>query len=129
MNAFFLKTTDVKLVAALNAMGIATKRDNGILKTIKGGGKEEILFLLETKSNCGKYKTEELVRAYNDIDFVKNNPEHPFAYIKAYIVNNSALLDLVKSAIPFYQVEVNGKLVNMPANITEREQDKLFNIV
>jgi len=87
------------------------------------------LFLLKTESDCGQYETKDLVLAWENPDFVKDNPEHPFSYIKAYVGNMEVLLDYVKQLVPFIQIKQGKKTLAIAANASKETQDKLFKML
>lgn len=91
MNTFIHgnNTSDIRLVAALGAMGIkcdekgaggALQSRNGIVRT----------WNLSATSNCGLWKLGELMKWWRDKEFHVTNPAHPFNRVKAAMASNKA---------------------------------------
>ena len=118
-------TPDLNLTAALLAMGVPFDDELPYIesKSTKGNFHS---FILRDQTTCGQYLTKDLIQHWNDPSFVQNNPEHPFAYIKAAFENRTGLLDLVKKSVPFIVIEKNGKYGVISENADKELQDKII---
>lgn len=121
----FIETNDLSLCAALLAMEIPPSDETPIVK-LKTTNGEQYKFFMQERSLCGKYKTADLILAWNNPKFEEENPDHPFAYIKAAFKNRDGLLDVVKRAIAKVVINVNGKMIVMPENASPAYQQKIF---
>lgn len=83
------KTKDVRLFAAVVAMGIPWKQETG---SISGG---ERAWLFGEVSDCGKWKIKDLLKWWRDSKFHHSNPTHPFNIVKSVMASDRG----VKSAI------------------------------
>jgi len=121
----YLETSDLNLTAALLALGIPASEETPFvkIKTVKG---EQYKFFLQESSICGKYKTGEMMIAWNDPAFADNNPEHPLAYIKCANSNREGLLDVVKQSVELIVIEKNGKMAIINKGASKEFQDKIF---
>jgi hypothetical protein len=116
-------TSNTCLAAALTACGIplATKP---FIQVVGDGIKgERTVWFFEPVSLCGKYKTGELIEAWNNETWHIANPEHPFAYIKCALLNRERLVDKVKQNIPMACIRRRGKILFLPLNATPRTED------
>jgi hypothetical protein len=117
-------TTDLALAAALAALGIPF--DDLPFVSTKSTKGEHFVFLFKAVSNCGKFHTSDMARAWESEAWHVENPEHPFAYIKCAFKNREALLDKVKSAAPLIVVPKNGKLAIVSADASPELQTSIF---
>jgi len=117
-------TTDISLAAALSALGIPFD-DIPFVSTRSTKG-EHFVFLFKAVSNCGKYHTSDMARAWETESWHVENPEHPLAYMKCSHMNKLALLDTVKQAVPFVVVPKGGKLAVVAADASVETQTAIF---
>jgi hypothetical protein len=121
----FYETNDLAMAAALAALGIPFKDKEPFIKVRTARG-EQYQFFFEKVSACGKFKTNDLMRAWNDDKFHDKNPEHPFAYIKCAFKNRDGLLDVVKKSVGMVMIEKNGKIAIISENASKELKDKIF---
>jgi len=97
-------TSDIRLVSALTAMGIKCddKTPSGALV---GNGSSVRIWRVSDQSNCGKWKTSDLIRWWRDNTFHVTNPQHPFAYVKCALWNHKQLVTAIKGDRPLVLVE------------------------
>ena len=84
----------LRLVGALTAIGVALDDDCPYLETRELTESRErrlVTWTLKARSACGEYDTRKLIDAWHDPAWTRENPEHPFAYIKTAF-QNAALL-------------------------------------
>lgn len=118
-------TNNLALAAALLSVGIPFGETPFTLtKSNKGG--DNYTFFFGEKSECGKYSTDELMKAWYDDAWHVENPEHPFAYVKCAFQNRERLLDKVNQGAPLIVIEKNGKLAILSSNTSEETQEKIF---
>jgi hypothetical protein len=118
-------TNDLALAAALAAMGIPFASLPFVhSKSAKGG--DSYLFFFKDVSECGKYRTGELSKAWNDAEWHTKNPEHPFSYVLCAFKNREALLDKVKQSAPLVVIEKAGKMAIVSANASPELQTAIF---
>ncbi len=118
-----LATRNTLLFAALTAMGIPPEPDlcGEFVEEIGGQKKTALVWRLRGESLDRRYQTGDLIRRWNDPDFVKNEPEHPFAYIKTAFENHSRAVEFIKDQGPI-AIRRRGKKV---AIITRRTSPEL----
>jgi len=113
-----LQTCNTHLAAALSAVGIPLMPgDQGVRVLV--GDVNRMTFFFQPLSVCGTYKTDELIRAWDDRDWHLANPEHPFAYIKVAFANSSRLLDYIKGGKPTVACRHGSKIAFMNLNAPE----------
>ena len=105
-------TTDTRLFSALTALGILPVEMPMIYTGETRSGQPLMTWHLEARSQCGKYNTPEMIAAWHSVEWIKNNPEHPLAYIKAAFENMNTAVDHIKK--PDHQMQIvqgrGGKL-------------------
>lgn len=116
-------TSNTCLAAALTAVGIGLA-DKPFMKLVGDGIRgERTVWFFETASPCGKYKTTELIAAWNDDSWHLANSEHPFAYIKCALINRERLVDKIKQDIPVACIRRRGKVAFLPLNSSPKTED------
>ncbi len=120
-----LETTNTKLAAALSACGIRLRATNPV-KNLIGDRGDQLCFFFEDVSPCGQYKTEELIKAWDDKEWHEKHPEHPFAYLKVAFNNNERLTDYARKGIPTVAVAHGSKVAFLSLNASDVLQKKVF---
>lgn len=120
--------TNTMLAAALAAIGIPFDDHRAFSQVhgdgISSGGRTTWYF--QEKSECGKYSTAELIRAWDDREWHAMHPDHPFAYIKCAFENHSRLVDKLKQDTPLGLVRKRGKIALVSLAASQRTQDLIF---
>jgi hypothetical protein len=117
-------TTNTCLAAALTAVGIPLA-EKPFIQVVESG-RERTTWLFAPNSACGKYRTTQLIAAWNDEQWHLANPEHPFAYIKCALLNRERLVDKIKQKAPLLAVRRRGKIALIPANATPQLEDLIL---
>ena len=120
-----LETNNTDLAAALCAVGIPLRKANPV-KVLTGEGGDRHVFFFEERSECGLYRTAELIQAWNDEAWHIRNPEHAFAYLKVAFENRKRLLDYVKSRVPIAAVKKGNKVAFLSLRANDDIQRKVF---
>ncbi len=116
-------TSNTSLASALTAVGIPLA-EKPFIKTVGDGiSGERTIWFFESASACGKYRTDELVKAWSDESWHLANPEHPFAYIKCALKNREMLVEKVKQNVPLACVKRHGKVAFIPLSAPQHIQD------
>jgi len=118
-------TTDLALAAALAALGIPFDDNHPVVSTKSTKG-EHFVFLFKAVSNCGKFHTHDMLKAWECETWHTENPEHPFAYVSCAFKNREALLDKVKQSAPLIVVPKGDKLAIISANASPELQTAIF---
>jgi hypothetical protein len=120
-----IETTNTQLAAALCAVGIPLRK--GLpCRVITGRGADRVAFFFEAQSPCGLYQTDKLIKAWDDPEWHRKNPDHPFAYLKVSFENHKRLLDYLKSGVPIAAVEKGNKVAFISLNASDALQRKVF---
>lgn len=125
MNTDYLQTDQLSLAAALLAVGIPLFEGTPFVKTRTEKG-PKYTFLFQSTSACGAFKTGELMRAWEDVDWHLSNGEHPFAYIKCAFTNRERLLDKVNQGTELVMIEKNGKMALISKGASEALQTSIL---
>lgn len=104
----FLTVRDINLASALAAFGVPFYKPNPITR-MNEYGREIVRFNFESTD-----QGSEIIKQWADKDFVANNPEHPLAYVFAYMHNRERLLDLVKKSLVVHVEHKGGKIFFVP---------------
>ena len=116
-------TSNTALAAALSAVGIPLA-DKPLVRVVGDGIRgERVIWFFEPQSQCGKYRTSELITAWSDNAWHIANPEHPFAYIKAALVNRESLVTKIKQDVPLACISRRGKFAFLPLNASPQTED------
>lgn len=90
---------NTQLAAALTALGIPLDPHVGAQhfreKVAPSNIKDTTVWTFAERSACGKYDSAEMVRCWHDEAWMKANPEHPLAYLRAAFRNRDKLLDYI----------------------------------
>jgi len=124
MRESYIQTNDLALASVLLSLGIPFA-DTPFMKTRTVRG-EQYSFFFQEVSNCGQFKTLEMMKYWNDPDFHVNNPEHPLAYMKCAYQNKEGLLDKINKGLDLVVIEKNGKMAIVSKNASEELQSKIF---
>ena len=116
-------TSNTALAAALSAVGIALAEKPFVRVVGDGIRGERVVWFFEPHSSCGKHLTAELIAAWSDSAWHLANPEHPFAYIKAALMNREALVTKIKQDVPIACISRRGKFAFLPLDASPQTQD------
>ncbi len=119
-------TSNTVLAAALSAVGIPLAEKPFVRVVGDGIRGERVVWFFEPQSPFGKYLTAELIAAWSDHAWHIANPEHPFAYIKAALMNREALVTKIKQDVPIACISRHGKFAFLPLNASPQTQDLLL---
>ena len=99
---------DTRLFAALVTLGIQPAEGPQIYigETLDGTPKQT--WYLERQSICGRFKTAEMIAAWNDARWHDANPEHPLAYIRCAFQNMVSCIDHIKQSMPMQVIRGRG---------------------
>ena len=116
-------TSNTCLAAALSAVGVMLA-EKPLARVVGDGIKgERVVWFFEAQSRCGKFKTKDLIAAWNDDAWHLANPEHPFAYIKCGLLNRERLVDKVKQDVPLACIKRRGKVAFIPLDASPATED------
>jgi hypothetical protein len=116
-------TSNTALAAALSAVGLPVAAKPLVRVVGDGIRGERVIWFFEPQSPCGKYKTSELITAWSDNSWHMANPEHPFAYIKAALVNRESLVTKIKQNVPLACISRRGKFAFLPLDASPQTED------
>ena len=130
-----LSSANTHAVSAAITCG-GTLAENGYLDTIEQGhdGKPRRTVVWLVKDGQVEFKPfegetipiSELLKRYQDSEWIAANPDHPIAFIKCQMINVGSLRDHIKNATPTIKVSRGGRTAFIPANATEAERQKLL---
>lgn len=121
----YYSTNDLNLASALLALGIEAAETPFSKTRSLTSDKPIFTFYFEEISNCGKFKTGEMIKMWNDPNLYQNS-DHPMAYMKCLIHNREGLLDVINKAVELIVIEKNGKMVVVSKNASEQTKNLLF---
>ena len=119
----------LRLVGALTAIGVALDDDCAYLETrelIEARERRLVTWTLKARSACGEYDTRKLIDAWHDPAWTRENPEHPFAYIKTAFQNAALLAAQTARLAPVALIRKGQRFALVPFDATaERRQELL----
>ena len=102
-NDRFLRTRDTRFASALLTLGfnLWRKTPYDLVQDAKTG-QQQITWQFETKSNCGKYTTRNMLVAYKNPKLFEAKDDHSIALSKciATLKNRELLIDICNNAEP-----------------------------
>jgi hypothetical protein len=113
-------TSDIRLVAALTAMGVTC---DDLASAATGNVR---VWRMSEFSNCGKYKTRDLIMFWRDSNFHNHNPDHPFAYIKAALWNHKMLVEAVKEDKPLVEIRKGNSIAYLHPDCSSETERKIL---
>lgn len=120
----YIEVNDLSLVSCLLDLGIPFCDEPFIkVKTERG---EQYKFFLKGESECGLYKTLDMIKAWYDEKFHVQNPEHPLAHMKCAYTNRNGLLDVINKQVELVVIEKNGKKAVISKNASEELKRKIL---
>ena len=122
------RTSNTALAAALTAVGVPLA-EKPFIKIVDGAKGERTIWMFESTSYDGKYKTSDLIAAWKDPAWHMANPEHPFAYIACALKNREWLVDKVKKECPIVEMRRNGKTLFLPLTAPVEVADKFIRML
>lgn len=120
------KTTDIRLAGALMSMGI---RPTGPAFTVKkpnrpGSWRQ---FTFPDVSECGKFRTKELIRFWRGgEDWIEQNPDHPFAYTMAGLLQHKYIVDGLKRQEDVALVRRGSSVAMLPMDASAECERKIL---
>lgn len=120
-----LRSRNTILASILVTLGIPLDEHCPYQETVeKSGGSERrvVTYVFQSQSHDGQFQTAKMIAAWHDKDFIRDNPEHPMAYLKAFAANHSVLLKLIKESVPLICVRRGTRAVLIPADATPDER-------
>ena len=116
-------TSNTALAAALSALGIPLAQKPFVRVVGDGIRGERVVWFFEPQSADGTHQTKSLIEAWNDDTWHLANPEHPFAYIKAALMNRESLVTKIKQDVPLACISRREKFAFLPLNASPRTED------
>jgi hypothetical protein len=97
-----ISVRNTSLAAAMVAAGIPLRRDKPYIQVETKTGQRITTWILQPKSTDGEIDAQAMVQAWRqDLDFVKENPEHPFSYAMMAVKNVLEMTEHIASDVPF----------------------------
>lgn len=120
-----METTNTKLASSLCAVGIPLRKDTPV-RLMTGNRGDSHCFFFEAQSPCGKYKTDELIKAWDDKAWHLKNPDHPFAYLKVAFENQARLTDYIRKGTRIATVTKGSKFGFLSLDASDSAQKRFF---
>jgi len=112
------QTDDIRLAAALLAIGVAPKFERvgiQIVRPGRPGNWQEFFF--ESRTRCGKWSTQELMAGWaQGLPWIEKNPEHPWSYIMAALANHRDLTTYLRRGNEFAFLKKGRSVAMLPMN-------------
>lgn len=118
-------TRDLRLIAAITSMGVPLGTPP-CMPIVDAQGRERWQFWMGTHTVDGKYSTKQLIGFWHDENFITNNPEHPFAYIRASLQNHKNLSEAVKGIRPLAQIIKGRSVALIHVDAPEKTQELIL---
>lgn len=120
-------TRDSHLAAALMAVGIRPVGAEPVRVVTRMTGPEQYQFYFNPVSECGKYRTRDLLKAWIEgVDWIEKNEEHPFAFAMACALNYAGLMRFVKRRNPIAYIKRGDSVALLPLNATARQEEEIL---
>lgn len=103
---------DKRLAACLLAVGIRLRKDPPYLQVKTPDGVIHTTFNFLPSCDEGLLKTGDLIKAWSrDLDYISENPMHPFTFAMCAIRNYQDILEHLKNDVPYvaFSATADGK--------------------
>lgn len=126
-----LATRNTILFAALTAMGIEPEPElcGEFVETVNGERRSITVWRLKECSADGKLRTAELIRLWEDPEFVARETEHPLAYLKTGFENYSRARDFIRDTGPIAMVRRGSRIGFVTNRTTPQRKEWILNKV
>lgn len=115
-------TKDINLVAALVAVGIDV--ETRAMQTPTGVAR---FYAFSPQTRDGRYKVADLLRGWEQgEEWIKENPEHPFAYLMVGMRIRKELVDGIKQDKPFVPIKRGDALALLRPDCSEETERNLI---
>ncbi len=101
------QTRDINLASALASFSEVEFADEMPVAKFQDHEKNQEFSVFRFKVSS---KVEEVMRLWDSPDLMTAHPEHPVAYMKAYMHNRNRLLDVVKQGNVWHMVKKAGRI-------------------
>jgi hypothetical protein len=118
-----------QLITALTVLGISLDADCPYQETremVDGHEQRVVTWVLKPVSDCMRFDTQEMIRAWNDPEFVRANPEHPFSYIKQTFENHAQIVAGVSAQAPLALIRKGKRIALIPMDATPERREELL---
>ena len=118
-----------RMIAALTALGIPLDCDCPFQETrelVDGKEQRVVTWALTPASTCARFDTQSMIRAWNEPAFVRNNPEHPFAYIKQAFENDAQIVGSISAQAPLALIRKGRRIALIPMDATPERREELL---
>ena len=118
-----------ELIAALTALGIPLDGDCPFQETremVDGREQRVVTWVLKPASVCGRFETQAILKAWDDPAFARNNPEHPFAYIKQAFENRARIARTAAAQSPLALIRKGKRIALIPFDATPERREELL---
>lgn len=120
------ETQDLELAAALLRMGVQLDPKCPFKRWEPNGKGPRWVFYFQETSKDRRFVTEDLVKVWDDPEWMKNHPEHPWSYLWGQARYRQELLKIVKNATPLVEVDQRGVRGFLSADADDVLQQKFF---
>lgn len=101
-------TPDTATAASLLAMGFELRKEQSWNQVIEG--REAVTFFFEEVSQCGEFSLPDMLAAWDDAAWHRENPRHPLAYLRVYVRNRQRYRDMRCNGVRLAAAWREGKM-------------------
>ena len=120
---------NILLVAALTALGVPFYESQPYLEAreiVHGEERITVTWCMETHTADNRWKTQDLIAWWHDVEWLAANEDHPLAYARAAARNYQRIMDGVKSSAPVGIVRKGSKFALIPFDATPERRKALL---
>jgi hypothetical protein len=118
-----------QLITALTVLGISLDADCPYQETremVESCEQRVVTWVLKPVSDCMRFDTQEMILAWNDPEFVRCNPEHPFSYIKQTFENHAQIVAGIGAQAPLALIRKGKRIALIPMDATPERREELL---
>jgi hypothetical protein len=121
------ETDDLYLVAALLRMGVNLDPKMPF-RTLEPAGSKvpKFVFYFQGRSGCRRFETAELIKRWDDTEWMQRHPEHPWSYLWGLARYHQEVMKVVKNAAPLAEVRSGGLTGFLSMNADPAMEAKYF---
>lgn len=130
-----LQSPNTRLVAAALAVGFQFAGDKSFMDATDEAGKRTVTWLMDAALKVpfkwvedDKAKHEDITfgefrKRYTDMEWVRSNPDHPIAYLRAVHKKHVNLVGRIKELPTCATIKHGKKTASIPSNATPEERE------
>ena len=123
-----VQTCDIRLAASLLSIGVKPETSAlGLKLALPNQSASQRFITFKAKSDDGKYRTRELIDAWREgLGWIEKNPDHPWAYCMACMMNHRDMLIGIKQEETFSFLQKGNSVAMLRNDCDSVTEEKIL---